>query len=488
MPEYERIKELERRLRQEFAHADEKVVLQPNSMRGINLKVVSPRFARMSSAERHQLVASHLSPKDELAFYELLTPEEDSLFGTDLKSLDPESLPFWPEAVARGAQDISPRFLDTEDKEPEKPFIATFYSVKGGVGRTTALAYTSRMLSELGYTVVTIDFDWEAPGLAAIFGLKELSKNVQNSGLVGCLARLEANPDTDIRKFLVRPSSRLELYCLPAGEISREYIFQLQQLNFERYYRLEKNPIHLLIDRIKETINPDVILIDARTGITPHNAPLLFDLSDLAVLVFYPHAQTWSPLKLLCQALLHTRNVRQFTPEIRFLLSPLPPSDIKDKKIMRKGLHWLEENILRLFEEHKNGEEITDFRIDDIYHSVPYSEALAFAEELLAESTIIENFRPVTEWVLKYLLPKNGERLEGKQILRVKNDLINDPAFRFDTGLAEQQEDIRQTFVQTEDYRKAIDPRTILIRGKKGQAKPCSFDISLKRRRGSIRW
>jgi len=483
MPEYDRIKELERRLQQEFAHADEKVVLQSNSIRGINLKVVSSRFARMSSAERHQLVASHSVPQDELAFYELLTPEENSLFGTDLKNLEPENLPFWPEAVARGAQEVDSRFLDEDDNEPEKPFITTFYSVKGGVGRTTAFAYTARMLAELGYTVVTIDFDLEAPGLAAILGLKEMSKNLQNSGLVGCLARLETDLEIDIRKFLVRPFSKLELYYLPAGEISREYISQLRELNFERYYRLEKNPIHLLIDRIKETINPDVILIDARTGITSHNAPLLFDLSDLAILVFYPHAQTWEPLKILCQALLHTRNLRHFTPEIRFLLSPLPPSDLKDKKVLRKGLGWLQDNVIGLFAEQRNGNNLTDFRIDDITHSVPYSEALAFAEELLSESTIIENFRPVAEWVLKYLVPKNGERLEVKQILRVKNDLINDSAFRFDTGLAEQQEDIRQTFVQTEDYRKAIEPRTILIRGKKGSGKTLLFRYFFEKER-----
>lgn len=475
MDEFKRVKEIQICLQKKFTEPGEKAVVQPNSIRGINLKVVSARFTGLLDDKRKELIEPCFTKEDELAFIELLTPDEDALFGTDLKSLEPETLPFWPEAVARGVQEGSPKFLDEEDQDPERPLITTFYSIKGGVGRTTALAYTARILAELGYTVVIVDFDLEAPGLAAIFGLQELSSNSQNSGLVSCLASLETDPDIDVRKFLVRPFSKLDLYCLPAGTVSREYIFQLRQLNFERYYRLERNPIHMLIDRIKESINPDTILIDARTGITPHNAPLLFDLSDLAVIVFYPHAQTWFPLKLLCQALLHTRNLHHFTPEIRFLLSPLPPSDLKDKRIVRKGFEWLEENISNLFQEYKNGEQLTDFRIDDVSHAIPYLEALAFSEELLTESTINENFRPVAEWVLKYLIPKNGAPLDVKQIQDVKSKLISDETFRFDTGLAEQQKNIRQTFVQTEDYRKAIDPRTVLIRGKKGSGKTLLF-------------
>ena len=44
-------------------------------------------------------------------------------------------------------------------------FSTTFYSYKGGVGRTMAMANTAANLSLMGESVLMIDFDLEAPGL-----------------------------------------------------------------------------------------------------------------------------------------------------------------------------------------------------------------------------------------------------------------------------------------------------------------------------------
>ena len=43
--------------------------------------------------------------------------------------------------------------------------IVTFYSFKGGVGRTMALANTAVSLAQRGRRVLAVDFDLEAPGL-----------------------------------------------------------------------------------------------------------------------------------------------------------------------------------------------------------------------------------------------------------------------------------------------------------------------------------
>ena len=41
----------------------------------------------------------------------------------------------------------------------------TFYSYKGGTGRSLALANAARYLARLEFKVVALDFDLEAPGL-----------------------------------------------------------------------------------------------------------------------------------------------------------------------------------------------------------------------------------------------------------------------------------------------------------------------------------
>jgi MinD-like ATPase involved in chromosome partitioning or flagellar assembly len=43
--------------------------------------------------------------------------------------------------------------------------IATFYSYKGGAGRTMALANVGVTLASWGYSVLCVDWDLEAPGL-----------------------------------------------------------------------------------------------------------------------------------------------------------------------------------------------------------------------------------------------------------------------------------------------------------------------------------
>ncbi len=43
--------------------------------------------------------------------------------------------------------------------------IVTFYSYKGGTGRTMAMANIAGLLSRRGKSVLVVDFDLESPGL-----------------------------------------------------------------------------------------------------------------------------------------------------------------------------------------------------------------------------------------------------------------------------------------------------------------------------------
>ena len=50
-----------------------------------------------------------------------------------------------------------------------KGIIYTFYSYKGGVGRSMALANLGALLFRQGFTTLLIDWDLEAPGLERYF-------------------------------------------------------------------------------------------------------------------------------------------------------------------------------------------------------------------------------------------------------------------------------------------------------------------------------
>ena len=81
--------------------------------------------------------------------------------------------------------------------------IVTFYSWKGGVGRTMALANVAIQLARKGHSVLAVDWDLEAPGLNRYFLGKDAREKakiranlpIDTGGLMGLLneARHKAN-------------------------------------------------------------------------------------------------------------------------------------------------------------------------------------------------------------------------------------------------------------------------------------------------------
>src|SRR5580692_11373070 len=63
-------------------------------------------------------------------------------------------------------------------KNEERGVIYTFYSFKGGVGRTMALANVAALLAKWGYSILIVDWDLEAPGLERFFA--SLSPEIGN--------------------------------------------------------------------------------------------------------------------------------------------------------------------------------------------------------------------------------------------------------------------------------------------------------------------
>ena len=64
----------------------------------------------------------------------------------------------------------------------------TFFSYKGGTGRSLAVANASYYLTQLGFKVVAMDFDLEAPGLRYKFSKADDSSPIEiKQGLVDYL-------------------------------------------------------------------------------------------------------------------------------------------------------------------------------------------------------------------------------------------------------------------------------------------------------------
>jgi cellulose biosynthesis protein BcsQ len=322
----------------------------------------------------------------------------------------------WPEALAR-ARGVSERpvlFPSDLDEDLPRPIVASFYSLRGGVGRSTALAYTAQILASRGRSVLCVDMDLEAPALAALFGKEDEVREGQ--GLVSILLALDQGEEPDMVKHIIRLSESDELYCLPAGIPDADYARRLRLLDPEGWYREERNPLHALLDGIsKVPFKPEVILLDAGTGLTPLSAPLLFDLSDLVILSFFPHPQAISRTRTLVQAILHARSRREMrgqrlTPEPRFLVSPVPASKEPEMQRYRlRTLAWIADWLAPLTG--RRGEGAPPVEADQITHFVPYQRRVATADRILVDKRVLLHYQRIAEWLEHFLSTKSDERV-----------------------------------------------------------------------------
>ena len=176
---------------------------------------------------------------------------------------------------------------------------AVFYSYKGGTGRTLAVANVATLAATIGRKVVVIDMDLEAPGTT----YKLLGANYEAAsgcrGLVGYLLdTITTGMPQNVADYVVRVPIEAQLgidrtdgrlVLMPAGRIpSSGYFGELRRLNFDAR-AADGSAVDLMLDllgHIEGAFAPDLVLIDARTGITNSNSLALSELAD-EVYAFY---------------------------------------------------------------------------------------------------------------------------------------------------------------------------------------------------------
>lgn len=167
---------------------------------------------------------------------------------------------------------LSSLLTDSPCGAREKSKLITFYSYKGGVGRTTSLALTATFLSRQGKNVFVIDCDFEAPGILNFFNSSQSDKC--KSGLVEYLNDKEFIESVDIVDYIYNIdkvySGRGVINLLPAGNVLSSHSDTLSYLEGLAKIDLQGdmffNLLNGLISDITSKYNPDVILVDSRTG------------------------------------------------------------------------------------------------------------------------------------------------------------------------------------------------------------------------------
>ena len=204
-------------------------------------------------------------------------------------------------------------------------FVATFYSYKGGVGRTSALVNVAVRLAHRGKRVFILDFDLEAPGVDA-YGL--CNGEEPRNGLVEYISAFmhtgEVPPLTDFVLEASLPATVGKLFVMPAGKKDEEYQSALSRLNWKVLYREKKGYFLMenLKSAIREQFRPDYLLVDSRTGLTDISGICTLQLPDLVVLLFSLNQQNIAGIS----PILRTIRANRINRNIATLLvaSPVP--------------------------------------------------------------------------------------------------------------------------------------------------------------------
>ena len=219
----------------------------------------------------------------------------------------------------------------------------TFYSYKGGVGRSLLVANAARFLASLGKTVVAIDFDLEAPGLHYKMRIAETGARtgdvLPERGVVDYLLAVAAGETstTPLSNYIasvpVPRGTTGKLYLMPAGAApSGRYWKALASLTRRDFFAdPDGTGIAACLElkaRIEGELKADYILIDSRTGITEMAGLATTLLADKVVCLMIDNQESLAGTRAVMRSFGRAPRLKPQGPiELLPVLSRIPEGD-----------------------------------------------------------------------------------------------------------------------------------------------------------------
>lgn len=192
----------------------------------------------------------------------------------------------------------------------KKPKVISFYSFKGGMGRTTTLAAIAYNLARDGKNVLLIDTDIEAPGLATIF----LNDDSIQNGTVDYLLERQANSSFRANKTIQSYLNQFRdpeinerfpgnIFVIPAGKPDDGYLNKLSRVDCQDI-RVDhiKNSMSGLLEESVSFLSSNnykihYVLMDARAGFHEIGGVVLSQIPHVTILFGRNDHQSWNGLK-----------------------------------------------------------------------------------------------------------------------------------------------------------------------------------------------
>ncbi len=302
------------------------------------LRVLSERFEE--AEDPHDLVtdilAKHglkLPPRTISTFRapsDLEEGEEKELFG---EAPHFRGTPNWADALL-----FEPEGEPVDDRQFQARVIA-FWGVKGGVGRTTALAHVASILGRT-HKVLALDLDLDSPGLVATLARDPNGDRPRFESLVRLADDAQIGHSELGKK--IKQAARVtkgnkNVHVLGPARADTEFVKDLLgPLAPSALYRGQKQALRKLVRAAIVAMEAEIVLVDVRSGYCDESAMAVLDLADEVVMFVSPAPSTFGSLGPAIEALERNRRALGRPKMVHVVAGMLPAGEDTRNKVIEQ--------------------------------------------------------------------------------------------------------------------------------------------------------
>jgi TIR domain len=328
--------------------------------------------------------------------------------------------------------------------------VTTFYSYKGGTGRTMALANTACLMAlQTKDPILLVDWDLEAPGLHAYFS-KFLPKGYEKKeGLIEyCQAAFDTLPNMPLDEekpevlhrffegmmgqYVVQLDDLPNVFLLKAGRFDKTYGARVADFDWQAFFEKIPSFFPLWAKYLRQRFA--YVFIDSRTGRGDIPGISTMLMPEKLVLVFTPNNQSLDGVLELAEKAVDYRRHSDDTRPL--MIYPLPSRMELGEDALRK--QWQQKYTERFEQVLRQAYGLPDsINLSDYFHQVqiPHVPRMAYGEEVVALEETTRDINSLTaryEVLRQYIFgnehiwlePKGGEQRPAKVfIIYAKQDM-----------------------------------------------------------------
>ena len=230
-------------------------------------------------------------------------------------------------------------------------YVVTFYSFKGGVGRTLALLNVAYEIADAGQRVLVVDFDLEAPAIrpdrwkqgANDEETDRVGRGPTDPGVVEFVTRyletVRVPPVSDYIVDATPDGCRGHLAVMSAGAVDGTYGQRLNAIDWGLLYAARDGYVMFEDARAQwQAAGFDYVLLDSRTGFTDVGGICTRHLPDAVVSLFRPDDQSLDGTVQMAEAIRAEVPTPRRADEIEqhFVMAGIPDADDEHGHLARR--------------------------------------------------------------------------------------------------------------------------------------------------------